>query len=66
MINIDKQIKFNYSIRMIGHRFWPNDRELNDMEIWCTENLEGNFKLNYSQMNFELESDALAFKLRWL
>ena len=55
------------------------DAEVMKMEVykWCVDNLSGNFDfdidcpaaqlfLNHFYFEFELEEDAVAFKLRWL
>lgn len=42
-----------------------SDCDINDMDAWCTENLSGMFKHNWSESSFELAIDAMAFKLAW-
>jgi len=48
------------------HNYWLSEELLKERDEWCTENLEGFFKLEQNRSSFEIEDDAMAFKLRWL
>lgn len=37
-----------------------------ELKSWCDENLESEFVIGNITVYFELESDAMAFKIRWL
>lgn len=41
---------------------WSQDNEICQ---WCRENLRGDWKYYITHFSFELEEDAVAFKLMW-
>lgn len=61
--NISKSVyRFNYN--EIGS-CWRDDVSVEDIIIWGEENLEGYFDYDYNGWMFEVEEDAVLFKLTY-
>ena len=75
--NFDRTI-FDKTIkdRVLSYHFFNEEIEYGewgsaDIRIWCIENCEGIWLeqpdvMYYGVFSFELETDAVAFKLRWI
>ncbi|KKK78382.1 hypothetical protein LCGC14_2844160 [marine sediment metagenome] len=56
-----KFVDYEYRVERIkGTLMWSQDSEIC---IWCRENLRGDWKYYINHFSFELEEDAVAFKL---
>ena len=56
-------VDYEYKVEKITLTEWSQDSEICQ---WCRENIKGDWKYYIAHFAFELEEDAVAFKLRWL
>lgn len=68
-MDIDKSsFLFDFILLIDIHNepIWCNSSSIKEVDKWCIENLQGFFRLTYSEVSFEYKEDAMAFKLMWL
>ena len=54
---------YEYKVEKIkGTSSWS---QVNEICRWCRENLRGDWKYYITHFSFELEEDAVAFKMMW-
>ena len=54
---------YEYKVEKIkGTSSWS---QVNEICRWCRENLRGDWKYYITHFSFELDEDAVAFKIMW-